>query len=202
MPEKRGFPWALLIGALVAALFIFLATIIIRHANESRANIPVQGEVPDFDFTTQHGESFTKAEFLGKISIVDFVFTRCQGACPVMNKSMRPLYKLYDGEDQIQFVSISVDPDYDTQQVLYEYAIRQGVTDRRWLFLRGPIEEVVRVSEKGFLLPADQLPMGHSTKFVLVDQKGQIRGYYDSYSETSMKNLRMHIRELYKEGQE
>ena len=180
--------------------FVVIALGVIDQAEKSRSNMPIYGEVPAFDFTERRGDTFNQADFLGKISVVDFIFTRCKGACPIMARAMRPLYQLYDGYDGIQFVSITVDPEYDTPEVLSEYAIRQGVTDNRWLFLNGSLSEVVRVSEEGFLLPADNLPMGHSTRFVLVDQQGQIRGYYDSYSQSSIEVLKTHIRALYKEG--
>jgi protein SCO1/2 len=200
MSDKKRFPWGIFWGSLVGLFFVVIALGVINQADKSRSNLPFYGEVPVFEFTERRGETFNQADFLGKISIVDFIFTRCQGACPIMARAMRPLYQLYEGYDAIQFVSISVDPEYDTPEVLSEYAIRQGVTDNRWVFLNGQLQEVVRVSEEGFLLPADQLPMGHSTRFVLVDQKGQIRGYYDSYSQASMDVLKIHIRALYKAG--
>jgi protein SCO1/2 len=200
MALKRKLPWALLIGFTVAVFFTILALLVIRQADRSRSSMPVFGKVPAFEFTERSGEYFVGDDMSGKINVVDFIFTRCRGACPVMNRAMRPLYQLYADYVEVQFVSISVDPEYDTPEVLREYAIRQGVTDNRWVFLHGPIERVVWVSEDVFMLPADELPMGHSTKFVLVDQKGQIRGYYDSYNETCIKNLKMHIRELYRSG--
>ena len=94
----------------------------------------------------------------------------------------------------MQFVSISVDPDTDSLPVLRAYARDLGVTDNRWVFLRGPIDEVVRVSEKGFMLAMGALPAGHSSKFALVDAKGQIRGYYSSDDDESQLLLQHHIR--------
>ncbi len=113
-----------------------------------------------------------------------------------MSGHLAKLYKLYSHSDKVNFLSISVDPERDTIQALKAYAAAQGVTDNRWIFCRGPIEEVIQVCENGFMLPAENLPMGHSTKFVLLDAKMQIRGYYDALSESEVDLLKAHIREL------
>jgi hypothetical protein len=67
--------------------------------------------------------------------------------------------------------------------------------------LWAPLEDVVRLSEEGFMLAADstKLPMGHTSKFVLVDQNGMIRGYYSGLDKASIKVLKESIRHLAKE---
>jgi protein SCO1/2 len=109
---------------------------------------------------------------------------------------MQELYESFRGSDDVRFLSISVDPERDTLEVLRDYADSLGVDDERWLFARGPIEDVVALSEKGFLLAAANLPMGHSTRFALVDRDGGIRGYYDSRDEASLKTLKNELRGL------
>jgi protein SCO1/2 len=98
--------------------------------------------------------------------------------------------------DQVRFVSINVDPDYDTLPIISEYATQKGAINDRWLFLRGPIAQVIDISERGFSLAADGLPAGHSTKFVLIDQHGQVRGYYDGMEHSSVAILQDHIAQL------
>jgi protein SCO1/2 len=115
-----------------------------------------------------------------------------------MSAAMAQLYQQYAGSEKVRFVSVSVDPDYDSVTVLRKYAADHGVTDDRWVFLRGSIEEVRRISEENFMLDAQDLPGGHSTRFVLVDDKAQIRGYYDSFDDASLTVLKSHIRELAK----
>lgn len=184
--------WFMLIVALlgVGALFV------IDQAEKSRHELPVLSPVPAFQFTARNGESFGLGDLQGKINVVDFVFTNCQGPCPIMSTNMAELYKFYTPSPGVQFVSISVDPARDSLEALQAYAERYGVTDYRWRFLRGPLEEVRELSEAGFFLAADQLPMGHSTKFILVDQQGRIRGYYDSADHESLDRLREHIHAL------
>ncbi len=123
-----------------SGIFFILAVaalLVINQARQSRAEVPVLGKLPNFTYTAQSGKAFGLAEMSGKINVVDFIFTRCTGPCPVMATKMGELYKLYSGTDKVQFVSISVDPEYDSQAVLQAYAERQGVNDNRWVFLSG-----------------------------------------------------------------
>jgi len=113
-----------------------------------------------------------------------------------MATKMGELYKLYDSSSRVQFISISVDPEHDSLTVLQAYAERQGVTDNRWVFLHGAIDSVVNLSENGFKIAADDLPGGHTTRFILVDQKGRIRGYYDGLDDASLGIMKTHIRQL------
>jgi len=179
-------------GALILAL---LGLIVIELAQDSRQSLEVLGTVPDFSFTSQNGEIFGKREMTGKINIVNFFFTSCQGPCPYMNSKVAGLYQKYATTDMVRFVSISVDPETDSLNVLRNYAARFGVTDERWQFLRGPIEDVQDLTENGFHL-AGELPNLHSTKLVLVDADGNIRGYYDSFDDISLDLLTVHTREL------
>ncbi|SYZ72606.1 Electron transport protein SCO1/SenC [Candidatus Zixiibacteriota bacterium] len=182
-----------------AAAFFVLAVaalLVLNKASQSRAEIPVLGQLPAFTFTAQDGQPFGRDNMMGKINVVDFIFTHCKGPCPVMASKMSNLYKLYAGSDKVQFISISVDPENDSLSILREYAARQGVTDNRWVFLRAPLDSVVQLSEKGFMIAADDLPAGHSTKFILVDGQGQIRGYYDGLDDASLEIMKTHIREL------
>ena len=180
----------------IVVLLLLIASAVNWWADISRGDLPVLGEIPDFSMTERNGQPFGKNEMLGKINIVEFFFTSCPGVCPVMNRNMSGLYRKLDGEDVVQFVSISVDPERDSLAALRNYADSLGVNDNRWAFLRAPVENVIDVCENGFMLPADGLPGGHSTRFVLVDPLGRIRGYYDGMSEGSMEILLSNLRQL------
>lgn len=176
-------------------ILVAIALSVIQKGQESQGTLPVLYELPDFTFTERQGVPFGKSNFLGKISIVDFIFTNCPGPCPFMSSKMAELYQAYSNTEKVQFVSISVDPNRDSLIVLQKYADRFGVNDERWVFLRAPMLEVINLYENGFKL-GGILPVDHSTKFILVDQNVTIRGYYDCYDQISMKILRTHIREL------
>jgi protein SCO1/2 len=197
--SEQSFPKGLLFSIIAAFLIALLGALVIQAAKASRADMPVLGQVPEFVLAERSGEPFNSAEMQGTLWLVDFIFTNCQAACPVMSGHMSDFYKLYAHSDKIRFLSISVDPERDTLPVLQEYAKKQGVSDNRWLFTRGPIEKVIEISERGFMLAAENLPMGHSTKFVLVDENKQIRGYYDAMHDPDMALIQTHIRALARE---
>ena len=183
----------------VAAIILFLMTVtalvVIETADQSRTDLTVLGTVPEFTFIERSGAPFGSNDMLGKINIVNFFFTSCRGPCPLMNRKVADLYVKYASTNAVRFVSISVDPARDSLQALQAYASDYGVNDDRWLFLRGEMEEVHRVSEDGFMLAGD-LPSVHSTKLILVDDQNRIRGYYDSFSDAQLESLTAHVREL------
>ncbi|HKJ68724.1 MAG TPA: SCO family protein [bacterium] len=199
MTNKRQFPKIFLwIGAAVVILAV-VSAVIIRHARESRTDLPVYATVPEFTFVNQDSISFGSEDLQGKITVLDFFFTNCQGPCPMMSMKMAELYDQYAGAQKVQFVSISVDPARDSLAALQSYQSRYGVSDQRWNFLRAPIGEVRDLSVNGFMLGGD-FPMGHSTRFVLIDPQNRIRGYYSSLEDASIEVLRNDIRTLAHQG--
>jgi protein SCO1/2 len=194
--SEKSMPKGLIYGIAAVFMFSLLSALVISAAKKSVADLPIYGTNPQFELTERSGEPFHSKEMQGRLWLVDFIFTNCQGACPTMSGHMSDFYKLYAHSDKINFLSISVDPQRDTLDVLREYAASQGVTDNRWLFTRGDIDDVIDISENGYMLAAENLPMGHSTKFVLIDHNGQIRGYYDALYDPDVEQLKTHIREL------
>ena len=181
----------------VLALVVFLgigATWVITKATEASQVLPaVIKQTPPFNLVSHHGEPFTNDSLRNKISVLDFIFTSCPGPCPIMSNNMRMLYNQYKLHPDLQFISITVDPEYDSQEVLKIYADANGVNDRRWKFLRADMEKVKKLSSDGFLLMSDNLPAGHSVKFVLIDGDGNIRQYYNGTDKASISILRNHI---------
>ena len=149
--------------------------------------------LPEFSLTDQSERSVTLADLKGRVWIADFIFTNCGGICPVMTEKMRKLHDVLPQD--IRFVSISVDPERDTPKALAAYAAAHGAPQERWLFLTGDKQALYDLCVKGFKLPLDPAggttaePIAHSTRFVLVDQQGEIRGYYDATEEDSMTRL-------------
>ncbi len=158
--------------------------------------LPVIKTTPSFQLIDQDNRAFTDKNFLGKITVLDFIFTTCMGPCPIMASNMKSLYEQYKKNDKIQFVSITVDPQYDNQKILKEYSENQGVSDSRWKFLTGEIDSIKTISHDGFLLFADDLPIGHSIKFVLIDDKKRIRKYYNGMDLSEIKILKKDIKKL------
>jgi len=163
--------WALLVIVMVS----FVASGMWRGREPER-----YFEVPEFKLVDQNGKPFTKKDVSGKVWIADFVFTQCAGPCPLMTISMVDLQKELAGSP-IQFVSISVDPTHDTSVVLKKYAAAMKADEKNWTFATGEPAEIFGLAA-GMKIAASaadaENSIMHSEKFILVDEKGWIRGYY------------------------
>ncbi len=164
--------------------------------------------LPRFTLTDQSGRQVGSTQLQGRPWIADFIFTRCAGPCPMMTSRMAGLQSELSKRPQrkaARLVSISVDPEHDTPGVLNSYAKLAHADADRWLFLTGPRQAVWQLVRDGFKLPVGQdadnaaMPIFHSQKFVLVDQAGRIRGFYDGLTpegkDKLMKDLDAIIRE-------
>lgn len=180
--------------ALAVILMAVGAQGVIGQAERSR-QVPVLYDLPAFTFVDQNGGPFGLEDMKGKINIVDFFFTSCRGPCPVMVVRFEEFYRKFAHSDNVRLVSISVDPEVDSLPRLREYAAAHGVTDNRWVFVRGEMEQVQKLCEDGFKVSAD-LPGMHTTKFVLVDAVGKIRGYYDYDDQTALDRLERDVVQL------
>lgn len=153
-----------------------------------------QHVIPDFRFYAQDSSLVGREQMSGKITIVDFFFTSCPSICPVMSTEMERVQDAFRDEDMVQVYSISIDPDYDTPQVLADYATLHGAKPGKWFFLSGPREQTYHLARCGFVLPAidgGKIPddFVHSDKFVLVDGLGRIRGYYSGTNREGVDQL-------------
>ena len=170
----------------------FFANWVINKA-QSSIDIPVIKEVPSFSFTNQNGEKFSNNNFRDKVTILNFIFTSCTGPCPLMTSNMQKLYSNFKGTNEVQFVSVTVDPEVDTQERLKLEAEMIGVDNNQWQFLRSDLDEVKKLKRDGFMLFADNLPNGHSIKSILIDNVGNIRKYYDGTDIGSQEILKKDI---------
>lgn len=142
-----------------------------------------QHYIPDFTFINQEGKPIGRSQMEGKITVVDFFFTSCPSICPVMSKELSRVNDMFREEPRAQLMSISIDPEFDTPQVLKQYADEHEAIAGKWHFLSGPKLETFQLARCGFVLPAldgNGVPddFVHSDKFILIDAEGRIRGYY------------------------
>lgn len=159
---------------------------------EKKVLLPTYGAVPDFRFTSEDGSPVSRRDLLGKITIADFIFTQCAGACPLMSAKMSELQQAFLGDTRTQFISFSVDPDNDTPDVLRQYAKQYGAIKGKWRFLTGDHSAIYRLTREGFHLGLDiegDSAIIHSQKFVLVDNEAGIRGYYDIDDSAAVNSL-------------
>ncbi len=147
--------------------------------NFPRPKLDHLGSVPDFTLTDQTGAEFSSATQLHNVDwIADFIYTTCPGPCPRMSSQMHEVERQLADVDGVKLVSFTVDPAHDTPPVLAEYAQRFGAKPGVWFFLTGAEQTLQHLSRDAFKLGDVSGNLEHSTRFVLIDRKSQIRGYY------------------------
>jgi protein SCO1/2 len=186
--------------------------------------LAVYGQVPEFALIERSGRRITLADLRGKVWIVNFFYTECPDTCPLQSTHMARLQDELAPEPDVRLVSISVDPEHDTPEVLVEYAARYGADPERWLFLTGPKDAIYRLAIDGFHLGiverGEQAEGGtgqgrtwlgpkaawahasanpdrkliHSSRFVLVDRQAQIRGYYHGTDWEALDRLQQNVK--------
>lgn len=154
------------------------------------------GIVSEFHLTDSMGDPISLVSLKGKVWVADFFFTSCSGPCPVMATKMADLYRNFREDDRVHFVSFTVNPEVDTVPVLREYAARYDADPERWHFLRGDSEAIQRLAIDGFKIGSMDEPLIHSTRFILVDGHGRIRGYYHAMEPESALELTQDITSL------
>jgi protein SCO1/2 len=182
---------------ILPARYRALAALLLACACRHVPPLDVIGEVPDFVLTAETGKEFDSAKRLrGNIWVADFIFTNCQGPCPRMTSQMRQVQAATGGQSDVKLVSITVDPERDTPDVLAAYARRHHADPSRWSFLTGTEADLHRLKREVFLLGNVDGELNHSTRFVLVDRQSRIRAYYDTSEPGSIKKLIADIERL------
>ena len=141
-------------------------------------------KIAPFAFTNQNGNKVTNKDYEGKIYVADFFFTTCQTICPKMTDNMVWLQDKIKDNPKVKLLSHSVFPDEDTVEVLKKYAKEQGVLDAKWNLVTVNQKEIYKIARQSYLVvktgkPEELYDMVHTENFVLVDQKGRIRGFYN-----------------------
>jgi protein SCO1 len=164
--------------------------------------------IPPFAFLDQDSLLYSSKELKDKIYVADFFFTRCGTICPKLTTSMWRVQDVFLNNKSIAFVSFTVDPSYDKPSVLKTYQEKKlGNAINNWRFLTGRKDEIYELAIKGYFLPVDDASAYnkklsidesfiHSEKLVLVDGKGQIRGYFDGTDTKEVDRLVAEIRVL------
>ena len=137
-------------------------------------------KVPDFIFKNQDNLLISNEDFLGKVFVVEFFFTKCPSICIEMNKNMKVLDKEFGDRNDFGIASFSIDPEHDTVQVLKEYAEFINVKSKNWHFLTGSLTDIYDLSNTGFNIFSSINPdvaggFEHQGFFALIDQNGYIR---------------------------
>jgi len=192
----RWWFWTLLIA-------FFFAYPIYRSLNRVLPpELPIITTLPAFKLTSENNTAFGSEELKGRVYMANFMFTRCPSVCPKMMQEMVQIQKRVRGTGQkVALVTFTVDPDYDTPEVLFDAARNTyKANPHMWSFLTSQNkEELFKLYRDGFLVnvadrePAkDLFDIAHSEKIVLVDQVGRVRGYYN-YDKDSVNKLMIDV---------
>jgi len=142
------------------------------------SGVPVYGELYGvYTFTDQNGQPFSTAGMNGRMWLVNFFFTSCNGPCPLMTSKMAALMNEHPN---LHALSLTTDPETDTTDVLKAYGEKFKADTKRWTMARSEEKNLERFGQDVLKLPVGETPDAHSTRIVLIDAKGQIRGWYDS----------------------
>lgn len=152
----------------------------------SKSDLAEIGSAPRFELTNQYGKTISDKDYLGKVYVLEFFFSTCPTICPKMNQNMLILQDEFLNEKDFGIVSITINPQNDTPQVLKEHAEHLGVKMESWNFLTGDQEYIYDLSNKGFNIYAaeNNKAMGgfeHSGLFALIDKDGNIRCRKDNF---------------------
>lgn len=170
----------------IAAAAVF--TVLIA-CTSPHVSLPVFGTVPDFTLTDQTGQPYGSAQLKHSVWVADFIFTNCPGPCPRMTSQMHQVQEATYKLPEVKLVSFTVDPERDTPEVLAGYARRHHASSEHWRFLTGAQPELHNLARNVFKLNNVDGTLQHSTRFALVDQHMQIRGYYDTSEAGSITQL-------------
>ncbi len=177
-------------------VLLLAASLLCCIACSQQTDLPIIKKAPEFTGANFDGTSVSDKELQGSIWLASFMFTSCGGPCPTMSKHLAELQQEFSGLDDVKIISFTVDPLNDTEAQLASYASKYGAQPGAWYFLRLPPDEVAALSAKGFLLGNVEDPRMHSTRFALVDRKGNIRGYYDGVDAEAMIELKSVVNSL------
>lgn len=171
--------------------------------------LPVFGELPEFKLTNQLGQAFARADLRGKVVVADIIFTRCPGPCLDMTRKMKAIERGLPPGHAVKLVSLTADPEYDTPAVLKEYAARFQANNADWQFLTGPKSAVYSLAAQGLKLAVQDNPQHkpdenefiHSTRLILIDQQGRLRGApFDGTEMQTISDVLGAVQQLLKEG--
>lgn len=191
-PQNSVNPWTIWIPIIIIMLggVVFYNYLVQQSLKRDKDRPPYLGRLEnDLELVERSGRTVHLSELKGKIIIAGYVYTRCPRGCALVVSKMKKLHEEFGGNQGLQFLSFTVDPD-DTPQVLSEFATRFGIKDDNWWFVNGPKDPVrnyltfqfkfsgvKEVPEAERFNPDDKYI--HDMKVALVDHKGNIRGHYD-----------------------
>jgi protein SCO1/2 len=157
-------------------------------------------EIPNFSFVNQNGDIINQESVNNRIYIANFFFTSCPSICIDLTKNLKLVQDAFDAND-ILILSHSVDPKIDSVERLKKYEGINDINGKNWFFLRGDINEIIKMAQLGYFAIASidnhiENSLIHTENIVLVDSESRIRGVYNGTSQLEMSYLISDIKKL------
>lgn len=160
-------------------------------------------KIPPFSFINQSKDTITNSDYDGNIYVANFIFTTCPSICKRMTINMRIIQDKLSKYPNIKFLSHTVNPNYDTPEILKQYATKMRIDESNYNFVTGYKEDIYKIAESYFVNASeDELAPGgflHSEYLVIVDKEGRVRsgidkngnvlGVYDGTKDFVIKDL-------------
>ena len=147
-----------------------------------RHTLPTIGPAPEFKLTSQDGAPVTLQDFRGKVVAVTFIYTSCQDTCPLLAAKMAQVQDELGSDfgTRIAFLSITVDPEHDTPDVLKQYASVYEANPAGWIFLTGPAAVVSDIARRYGVVARRTVDgnVSHILLTSIIDQRGRLRVQY------------------------
>lgn len=161
----------------------------------------VDHTISSFKFTNQNEKVITQKKFENQVYVADFFFTTCQTICPQMTLQLARVQKELKGEN-FSILSHTVNPSYDTTNVLLAYSKKMGAELSNWDFVTGDAQKIYKQAASYQVVAFEDtmapLPFVHSEYLVLVDKKSRVRGLYDGTDSLEVNKLIEDIKWLIK----
>ena len=176
--SRRDGQYLRLLGVVAALGWLMSA---FSHAGEGEA-LPRIGPAPAFTLTTQEGTRLSLKNLHGKIVVLTFIYASCDDSCPLLTVKMARLQARLgtDFATRVFFVSVTVDPERDTPEVLKRYAQAYGANPAGWAFLTGTSAQIRQVARR-YGIYSKKTPRGdmdHTFLTSLIDHSGTLRVQY------------------------
>ncbi len=160
-------------------------------------------QIPAFGFVDQDSAWVTNSSVENKIYVTDFFFTSCLSICRKMKQQMLKVHEVYGKDEEVMLLSHTIDPNYDTVEVLKEYADDLDLMSNHWRFLTGEKDSIYAMGARYFVAANEDpnSPDGfyHTDVFTLVDKERRVRGVYHGTDSLDVKRLIVDIERLKKE---
>ena len=193
--SRKGFFYTLFFVGLVG-IFYF----IVQRWIKVKDTISV---VKPFAFINQDGKTVTKKDVDGKVYVVEYFYTTCEGVCPVMNNNMKRVYEAYKNNNDFLILSHTVQPHIDSVPVLKKYADSLGVDTKRWIFLTGRKDSLYRMARVSYSIddPANNMEdinsdFLHTQFWALVNREGKVKKVYDGLKESEVNAMIKEIKRM------